>query len=32
LTQLNDVGALINPMRIGSWIDMSAKDGMDGGW
>jgi len=32
IDKLNDVGALINPMRIGSWIDMSAKDGMDGGW
>lgn len=30
--RLNDVGALINPIKIGSWIDMSAKGGMDGGW
>jgi len=29
---LNEIGALINPMRIGSWIDMSSKGGMDGGW
>eukprot|EP00178_Gracilaria_changii_P025466 TRINITY_DN78463_c0_g1_i1.p1 TRINITY_DN78463_c0_g1~~TRINITY_DN78463_c0_g1_i1.p1 ORF type:complete len:334 (-),score=50.42 TRINITY_DN78463_c0_g1_i1:70-1050(-) len=32
IDRLNDVGALINPMKIGSWIDMSAKGGMDGGW
>jgi len=32
IDRLNDVGALINPVRIGSWIDMSAKGGMDGGW
>jgi len=32
IDRLNDVGALINPTRIGSWIDMSSKDGMDGGW
>jgi len=32
IDRLNDVGALINPIRIGSWIDMSAKGGMDGGW
>jgi hypothetical protein len=25
IDRLNDVGALINPVRIGSWIDMSAK-------
>lgn len=25
IDRLNDVGALINPLRIGSWIDMSAK-------
>jgi len=29
---LNEVGGSINPMKIGSWIDMSAKGGMDGGW
>jgi hypothetical protein len=32
IDRLNDVGALINPFKIGSWIDMSAKGGMDGGW
>eukprot|EP01106_Pelomyxa_sp_JSP_P017543 TRINITY_DN725_c0_g2_i1.p1 TRINITY_DN725_c0_g2~~TRINITY_DN725_c0_g2_i1.p1 ORF type:complete len:411 (+),score=127.50 TRINITY_DN725_c0_g2_i1:170-1402(+) len=32
IDRLNDVGALINPVRIGSWIDMSGKGGMDGGW
>ncbi len=32
IDRLNDVGALINPYKIGSWIDMSQKGGMDGGW
>jgi len=32
IDRLNDVGANINPQRIGSWIDMSKKGGMDGGW
>jgi len=32
IDRLNDIGALINPSSIGSWIDMSAKGGMDGGW
>lgn len=32
IDRLNDVGALINPSHIGSWIDMSSKGGMDGGW
>jgi len=32
IDKLNDVGALINPTKIGSWIDMSEKGGMDGGW
>jgi len=32
IDRLNDVGSLINPASIGSWIDMSAKGGMDGGW
>eukprot|EP01127_Copromyxa_protea_P001430 TRINITY_DN11426_c0_g1_i1.p1 TRINITY_DN11426_c0_g1~~TRINITY_DN11426_c0_g1_i1.p1 ORF type:complete len:478 (-),score=116.38 TRINITY_DN11426_c0_g1_i1:128-1369(-) len=32
IDRLNDVGSLINPVSIGSWIDMSAKGGMDGGW
>jgi len=32
IDRLNDVGADINPVKIGSWIDMSAKGGMDGGW
>jgi len=32
IDRLNEVGADINPIRIGSWIDMSSKGGMDGGW
>jgi len=32
IDRLNDVGVLINPQKIGSWIDMSSKLGMDGGW
>lgn len=32
IDRLNDVGALINPIKIGSWIDMSSRGGMDGGW
>jgi hypothetical protein len=32
IDRLNDIGALVNPVQIGSWIDMSAKGGMDGGW
>eukprot|EP01120_Amphizonella_sp_Union-15-10_P006940 TRINITY_DN2299_c0_g1_i1.p1 TRINITY_DN2299_c0_g1~~TRINITY_DN2299_c0_g1_i1.p1 ORF type:complete len:448 (+),score=95.83 TRINITY_DN2299_c0_g1_i1:106-1449(+) len=32
IDRLNDVGTLINPLVIGSWIDMSSKGGMDGGW
>ena len=32
IDRLNDVGALINPVKIGSRIDMSNKGGMDGGW
>merc|ERR1712137_552271 len=32
IDRLDDIGALINPPFIGSWIDMSAKGGMDGGW
>eukprot|EP01126_Amoeba_proteus_P012708 TRINITY_DN1524_c0_g1_i9.p1 TRINITY_DN1524_c0_g1~~TRINITY_DN1524_c0_g1_i9.p1 ORF type:complete len:316 (-),score=58.66 TRINITY_DN1524_c0_g1_i9:598-1545(-) len=32
IDRLNDVGALVNPSSIGSWIDMSEKGGMDGGW
>lgn len=32
IDRLNDVGAAINPQVIGSWIDMSSKRGMDGGW
>jgi len=32
IDRLNDVGALINPVKIGSWIDMSKQGGMDGGW
>eukprot|EP01130_Rhizamoeba_saxonica_P006002 TRINITY_DN2377_c0_g1_i2.p1 TRINITY_DN2377_c0_g1~~TRINITY_DN2377_c0_g1_i2.p1 ORF type:complete len:399 (-),score=110.30 TRINITY_DN2377_c0_g1_i2:28-1224(-) len=30
--RLNSVGASVNPVEIGSWIDMSSKGGMDGGW
>lgn len=29
---LNTIGGVINPPNIGSWIDMSARGGMDGGW
>lgn len=32
IDKLNEIGADINPIKIGSWIDMSAKGGMDGGW
>jgi len=32
IDRLNDIGALINPACIGSWIDMSSRGGMDGGW
>lgn len=32
IDRLNDIGSLINPLKIGSWIDMSANGGMDGGW
>eukprot|EP01101_Sappina_pedata_P007800 TRINITY_DN4192_c0_g1_i1.p1 TRINITY_DN4192_c0_g1~~TRINITY_DN4192_c0_g1_i1.p1 ORF type:complete len:503 (+),score=182.04 TRINITY_DN4192_c0_g1_i1:213-1511(+) len=32
IDRLNEVGALINPSNIGSWIDMSGRGGMDGGW
>jgi len=32
IDRLNEIGALINPTAIGSWIDMSRKGGMDGGW
>jgi len=32
IDRLNEVGGLINPLTIGSWIDMSTKGGMDGGW
>lgn len=32
IDRLNEVGAAINPQTIGSWIDMSSKKGMDGGW
>lgn len=32
IDRLNDVGTDINPPIIGSWIDMSGKGGMDGGW
>jgi len=32
IDKLNDVGAICNPLMVGSWIDMSKKGGMDGGW
>jgi len=32
IDKLNDVGAICNPPTVGSWIDMSNKGGMDGGW
>jgi len=32
IDRLNNVGALIEPAKIGSWIEMSDKQGMDGGW
>eukprot|EP01091_Cochliopodium_minus_P015492 TRINITY_DN5539_c0_g1_i1.p1 TRINITY_DN5539_c0_g1~~TRINITY_DN5539_c0_g1_i1.p1 ORF type:complete len:450 (-),score=118.93 TRINITY_DN5539_c0_g1_i1:40-1389(-) len=32
IDRLNDVGALINPKLIGSWVEESSLDGMDGGW
>jgi len=32
IDRLNSVGALIEPSKIGSWIEMSDKQGMDGGW
>jgi len=32
IDRLNNIGSIINPLVIGSWIDMSTKGGMDGGW
>jgi hypothetical protein len=32
IDRLNDVGTMLNPVKIGSWIDMSGAGGMDGGW
>jgi len=32
IERLNDIGAEINPSIIGSWITISNKGGMDGGW
>jgi len=32
IERLNEVGSEVNPAIIGSWIDMSSKGGMDGGW
>jgi len=32
IDRLNNIGTIINPLVIGSWIDMSTKGGMDGGW
>ncbi|KAL7715387.1 PH domain-containing protein [Entamoeba marina] len=32
IDHLNNLGCQINPSEIGSWIDMSVMNGMDGGW
>jgi len=32
IDRLNDFGALVNPISIGSWINMSKIGGMDGRW
>jgi len=32
IDRLNNIGGVINPAVIGSWIDMSTLGGMDGGW
>jgi len=32
IDRLNNIGALINPPKIGVWIDVSDKGGLDGGW
>jgi len=32
IDRLNNIGGVINPAYIGSWIDMSTLGGMDGGW
>jgi len=32
IDRLNELGCLVNPNSIGSWIDMSSKGAMDGGW
>ena len=32
IDHLNNLGCQINPTEIGSWIDMSVMNGMDGGW
>jgi hypothetical protein len=32
IDRLNNIGGVINPAFIGSWIDMSTLGGMDGGW
>jgi len=32
IDKLNNIGGVINPPVIGSWIDMSTQGGMDGGW
>jgi hypothetical protein len=32
IDRLNNIGGVINPANIGSWIDMSTLGGMDGGW
>jgi len=32
IERLNTFGALVRPPRIGFWIDVSSKGGLDGGW
>jgi hypothetical protein len=32
IDKLNDIGALLNPAEIGSFVEMSEPGGMDGGW
>jgi len=32
IDRLNTLGALMEPSKIGPWIEMSDKQGMDGGW
>src|SRR6185437_10250367 len=32
IDRLNSVGEVLNPLHIGSWIEMSDRGGLDGGW